>query len=156
MTAGRSPAETRREFLKGFVKWSFGLLLLLFSATVLRFLYPASIKKRELIFFPLLKEDDLPKRGVKKVDAVYERNHRRMAMRVFVVTSGDRVFALSASCSHLGCLVDWSRYKRQFICPCHGGKYDMEGNVISGPPPLPLQRMPLKMEDGTVSIGIKV
>jgi cytochrome b6-f complex iron-sulfur subunit len=148
--------ETRRDFLKSFVKWGFGSLFFLFGATVLRVLYPASIATRKLVFFPVFGEDDLPRRGVKKVEVAYERTGKTSTMRVFLVNKGGRVFALSSSCSHLGCLVDWSHQRGQFVCPCHGGKYDMNGDVISGPPPHSLARMPLKITDGTVYIGIKV
>lgn len=156
MTEGGCPIEARRNFLKGFVKWGFGLLFFSFGAGVFSFLYPASIKTRELVFFPLGTEDDLPKRGVRKVEVTYEKAGREMTMRVFLVNSGGAPFALSSSCTHLGCLVDWSRQRGQFLCPCHGGKYDINGNVLSGPPPLSLSRMPLKVEKGAVYIGIKV
>lgn len=155
LTDGGRPAESRRDFLRGFVKYGFGLLAFLYGAAVLRFLYPARVTRRQLRYHPLLKEDDIPRQGVKRVHLAYHRGEKTITMRVFLVNTGADLFALSASCSHLGCLVDWSRHKEQFICPCHGGKYDMRGNVIDGPPPLPLSRMPLKIEDGMVYTGIK-
>src|SRR5512143_3155194 len=54
--------------------------------------------------------------------------------------------ALSRVCTHLGCLVDYQKDKKRLLCPCHGGTYDLSGNVISGPPPKPLQQFPLKIE----------
>src|SRR5690242_9404595 len=51
--------------------------------------------------------------------------------------------ALSRVCTHLGCLVDYQKDKSRFLCPCHGGTYDLTGNVTSGPPPKPLQQFPL-------------
>lgn len=155
VTDSSPPVDSRREFLRGFVKAGFGLLALLYGATVLRFLYPSQITRRQLLYYPLLKEDDIPRQGVRRVHLAYDKEEKTITMRVFLVNTGADVFALSSSCTHLGCLVDWSRHKEQFICPCHGGKYDMRGNVIAGPPPLPLSRMPLKVEDGMVYIGVK-
>lgn len=147
--------DSRRDFLRGLVKSGFGLLAFLFGATLLRFMYPSHITRRQLRYYPLLGEDDIPRQGVRRVHLSYDKGEKTITMRVFLVNAGGDVFALSSSCSHLGCLVDWSRHKEQFICPCHGGKYDMRGNVVAGPPPLSLARMPLKVEDGMVYIGIK-
>lgn len=147
--------DSRRDFLRGLVKSGFGLLAFLFGAILLRFMYPSHITKRQLRYYPLLVEDDIPRQGVRRVHLSYDKGEKTITMRVFLVNAGGDVFALSSSCSHLGCLVDWSRHKEQFICPCHGGKYDMRGNVVAGPPPLSLARMPLKVEDGMVYIGIK-
>lgn len=147
--------QTRRDFLKKFVTRGFGLLALLFGAAGVRFLSPVKIPERRLEYYPLMKEDDLPKEGVRSIEVTYQKDRKDASMRVFVVNTGKELFALSASCSHLGCLVSWSRQKQQFLCPCHGGKYGITGEVISGPPPLPLSRMPLKIGDGMVSLGVR-
>jgi len=148
--------KTRRDFLRGFVKLGFAFLVLLFGSVSLRFLYPARIRKRSIHFFYILKEEELPKQGVKKVNMSYEKDQKKLTARIFVVNHSGRLYALSSTCSHLGCLVDWSRHKEQFLCPCHGGKYDIEGRVIDGPPPLPLAKMPLQIEDGMVYIGLAI
>lgn len=58
---------------------------------------------------------------------------------VYVVKHADGSFlALSNICTHLQCDVHWSAGLGEFICPCHGGMYDMDGNNIGGPPPQPL------------------
>ena len=79
-----------------------------------------------------------------------------MSAHVFLVGSKAGLIALSPVCSHLGCLISYDRNREEFICPCHGGRYDMEGRVTAGPPPAPLSRMPLEVRDGKVYIGIKV
>ena len=43
-------------------------------------------------------------------------------------------FALSAICTHKGCLVEWNRGEERLICPCHGAYFDLKGNVLGGPP----------------------
>ena len=61
--------------------------------------------------------------------------------------------AYSKVCTHLGCLVQFEPEKRVFICPCHAGTFDINGNVISGPPPRPLTRIPLRIEGDEIIIG---
>jgi cytochrome b6-f complex iron-sulfur subunit len=61
--------------------------------------------------------------------------------------------ALSRVCTHLGCLVDYQKDKKRLLCPCHAGTYDLSGNVISGPPPKPLQQFPIKIEGDSIIIG---
>ncbi|WP_041974504.1 ubiquinol-cytochrome c reductase iron-sulfur subunit [Geobacter sp. OR-1] len=63
------------------------------------------------------------------------------------------VIAFSAVCTHLGCIVQWQKDKGEFLCPCHAGRYTAQGAVISGPPPKPLQALPVKVANGTITIG---
>ena len=55
------------------------------------------------------------------------------ARRVCVVRDGDNLAAISTTCTHLGCIVAVS--ETGFACPCHGSRYDQDGNVTSGPAP---------------------
>jgi len=63
---------------------------------------------------------------------------------------GSNFVVLSATCSHLGCNVQWDGEAKQFYCPCHSGFFNRNGDVISGPPPRPLARLETKIEDGTL------
>ena len=63
------------------------------------------------------------------------------------------LLALSAVCPHLGCIVQWEKVKQEFICPCHAGYFTADGEVISGPPPGPLARLPFAVANGTVTVG---
>jgi cytochrome b6-f complex iron-sulfur subunit len=71
-----------------------------------------------------------------------------------VIHTKDKGFiALSRVCTHLGCLVNYDKERQILICPCHGGTYDLEGNVISGPPPSPLPKYTVRVVDGNIVIG---
>lgn len=66
--------------------------------------------------------------------------------------NGDLV-ALSAVCTHLGCIVQWQKEKQDFLCPCHAGHYTPDGVVVSGPPPRPLAKLPFTVANGTITVG---
>ena len=68
-------------------------------------------------------------------------------------TREDEVIAILAGCTHLGCIVTWDGNRNIFKCPCHEGRYDPDGKVISGPPPAPLKRHPAKVEDGKILLN---
>ena len=61
--------------------------------------------------------------------------------------------AFSLVCTHLACTVVWNSEKQEFHCPCHDGFFDAEGNVISGPPPSPLERWKTEVKGDKVIIG---
>jgi len=65
----------------------------------------------------------------------------------------DEVIAISATCTHLGCIVTWDDEQQIFKCPCHDGRYNPEGQVISGPPPAPLRRHKTKIEAGRILLA---
>jgi cytochrome b6-f complex iron-sulfur subunit len=62
-------------------------------------------------------------------------------------------FAVSAICTHLGCVVPWVRNSNKYICPCHGSQYDFTGKVIRGPAPLSLALAHVEdVGDGKISL----
>jgi Rieske Fe-S protein len=80
---------------------------------------------------------------------------RRMKERFAVipdVKAASGLAALSTTCTHLGCGVSWNGARKAFLCPCHGGEYGPGGEVLAGPPPRPLTRLPLVVSGGRVQL----
>lgn len=73
--------------------------------------------------------------------------------KVIVVNSGGTLTATTAVCTHLGCLVSWVEADNQYYCPCHGAKYTRNGEIISGPQPLPLKQYSARIEGGDIIIS---
>jgi Rieske Fe-S protein len=59
---------------------------------------------------------------------------------------------LSPICTHQGCIVKWRADRSLFVCPCHGGTFDAEGNRKSGPPQSPLAMLDYRVKDGQLLI----
>ncbi len=68
-------------------------------------------------------------------DGVVRFNKEKKA---YVIGTSSGVYALSAVCTHLGCITRYKSDERAIACPCHGSRFDVEGNVIHGPAPRPL------------------
>ena len=60
--------------------------------------------------------------------------------------AGGGVYALSAVCTHLGCITRYLSSEGVIACPCHGSRFDLEGNVVHGPAPHPLPWLEVKAD----------
>ncbi len=58
----------------------------------------------------------------------------------------------SNMCTHLSCRVTWKEDTSIYLCPCHDGRFNEEGEVVAGPPPKPLFEFEYKVEEGELSI----
>ena len=58
----------------------------------------------------------------------------------------------SPICTHLGCHYKWNPQTRHFECPCHASVFAIDGKVIGGPAPRPLDTLPHKIENGKLYV----
>ncbi len=134
----------RREFLKLLVS-ALGLTAVAsFVYPMVKFLAPTSgsTEAKQLA----LKKSEIPLGDAKEI--AYG------GTPVLIINRPVKGFiALSRVCSHLGCLVDYNKAQSKIICPCHGAQFDLEGNVLSGPPPKPLEKVQVKVEGDSIVIG---
>lgn len=106
-------------------------------------LFPAaSTVEATPVTFPLA---DLPLGGTKAV--TYG------GVSVLVLRTRESLRAFSLTCTHLGCTVEWQPGNKEFYCPCHDGRFDEFGEVLAGPPPLPLEQVAVRVEGETVIVG---
>jgi menaquinol-cytochrome c reductase iron-sulfur subunit len=70
-----------------------------------------------------------------------------------VKLAGQNVVAFGPQCTHLGCAYHWDERKSEFLCPCHNSVFSIDGKVVSGPAPRPLDRYSSKIENGKLLLG---
>lgn len=70
-----------------------------------------------------------------------------------VKTASGEIRAYSPVCTHLGCAYHWDAGKSDFLCPCHGSTFALDGTVLSGPAPRPLDRFETKVENARLWLG---
>lgn len=71
-------------------------------------------------------------------------------------SANEQVIAMSAACTHMGCIVHWSEEKHQFVCPCHDGRFSATGKPATGKTKYyaPLPRLETRIEDGKIYVKV--
>jgi cytochrome b6-f complex iron-sulfur subunit len=65
----------------------------------------------------------------------------------------DTIYALSTTCTHLGCTPNWLEREQKFKCPCHGSGFYITGINFEGPAPRPLERWAISVgDDGQIVV----
>jgi nitrite reductase/ring-hydroxylating ferredoxin subunit len=114
---------------------------------------PASERPRELVipqgeWFPVARLDEVPPGTVLPFTAGAVLGH--------LLNQGGTLVALSAVCTHMGCLLRWQAHTRQFLCPCHGATFGPDGVIQPTPEypyrPPPLPHLAVKVENGLVYV----
>ncbi len=78
-------------------------------------------------------------------------------LSIYVLTDDERTYqGLSNICTHLGCRVRWVGDQEAFFCPCHNATFSKTGQVLTGPPPAPLDRYELRVEEGQILVNLEV
>jgi cytochrome b6-f complex iron-sulfur subunit len=103
---------------------------------------PATTEEAKPVEFDL---SELPVGGTKQITYA--------GAPALVIRTPESVKAFSLVCTHLGCIVQWQQGKKEFYCACHDGRFDQFGEVVAGPPPVPLEEFPAKVEDNKVIVG---
>ena len=102
-----------------------------------RFLFPNVLSEpasKVTVGFP----DDFPEDKV--TDDFKDRN-------IWVVRHSGILYALSTTCTHLGCTPNWLAEAQKFKCPCHGSGFKITGVNFEGPAPRPLERWGISLDE---------
>jgi len=156
---GNDSEINRRKFMEIGIYSISGTIAAVSGVALTRFAIGPSFKKMKAKWIEIeLENNPNDSGGFERVVLEYEtkdgwltKNARTLAYVKRI--KEDEVIAVSAGCTHLGCIVTWDEENKIFKCPCHDGRYDAEGKVISGPPPSPLQRHKTKVEDGRILLS---
>ena len=137
---------SRRDFIDWIIRGGLFTTLAGMLLPALAYLWPVTRRGPAAGKKEVARVDDIPVWGSKKVVL------GGSALLVVRTPAGFKAF--SAICTHLGCIVFWDDRKREIACPCHAGFFDVEGRVISGPPPRPLPAHPVSVSDGKIFVEV--
>ena len=145
-------AQSVQPARRGFLNWLIGIGLLGWAASVL---YPVLRYLRPL--------SDVGAGGAVKLTkdevATLSKSHfviaRTGTRKVIVFEAGGELHALDAKCTHEGCTVQFVPGDSLVWCACHNGKFDLDGRVLSGPPPRPLAKWHVSREGDDVTLTME-
>jgi Rieske Fe-S protein len=141
------PLTKRRSFLSFFIGSTVVVAAVGVIYPVLKFLWPTpgrlALFRKKLVRIPL---DDVQ---VGRAIQVRYKN----APVVVIRPVAEKVVVLSASCTHLNCLVRWDEDTRRLICPCHGAIFDINGTPLRGPASRPLPPVLARVVGEEIVIG---
>ena len=151
-------SPTRRSFYIGFINAAMGLIgLALAAPAAIYLLFPPKPRKgqewvetADLSAIPTGTPTEISFQRT-QVDGWKVTNVKATAW--VVKNPNNDVVAFSPQCTHLGCAYHWDDPSHTFICPCHTSVFAMDGTVLSGPAPRPLDRFMTKIQSGKLEIG---
>lgn len=138
--------ESRRGLIRILLGSGFAASLAAFLYPVFRFMSPPAVAEASVNEVPGGKVQDLKPNSAKIV-----KFGSRPAILIRVSDTDWRAF--SAVCTHLNCTVQYQDQRRQIWCACHNGFYDLNGNVVSGPPPKALEEYVVRVRGAEVVIS---
>jgi menaquinol-cytochrome c reductase iron-sulfur subunit len=154
-----SPAgTTRRTFYLSFIYGAWGLITAALAIPAAFYLFFPPSNKRGPGWVDVGDVDAIPS-GMptevsfqrKRVDGWKVVSEKTTA---WVVRQGQsNVIAYGPQCTHLGCAYHWEEQSHTFLCPCHNSEFSLDGKVLSGPAPRPLDRYQVMVEAGRIKIG---
>lgn len=144
VTPGAMPDPGRRRVLNWFLGTSLGALVASMLYPVARFLTPPETETAATnqVDAGTANDPEFAAKGYKIV--------RFGAEPVIVVRVGETDFrAFSAVCTHLACIVEYRKANQIIQCNCHNGQFNLQGQVVGGPPPKPLPPFGVHIIAGT-------
>ena len=152
-TADSRPEKGRRGFLNWFLNTSVVALLAAVGYPVLRFISPPETPESTTnrVEAGPTNDPELLEKGYKIVRFGAE------PVLLIRLAQGD-LRAFAATCTHLDCIVEYQQVKKRIWCNCHNGEYNLQGQVVAGPPPKPLAKFEVHVlarsgEAGTIVIS---
>ena len=155
-----TPVGSRRTFFSWVTKVAAGLVGLGLAIPLAGYVISPALRRRARSWVDIGQFESLPEEMPTQLEYVTITKDGYLESKTQKVVwavkhSGGAVTVFSPLCTHLGCGYHWDTANRQFKCPCHGSTFDITGDVVAGPAPRALDRLPAKVEEGRVLILYK-
>ncbi|HVP47507.1 MAG TPA: ubiquinol-cytochrome c reductase iron-sulfur subunit [Bryobacteraceae bacterium] len=156
--AEAAPQTTRRRFYLTFIYGLWGAISAALAAPAFIYLFLPPKMRRESDW---VEAGDVSKLQLKNpVEMVFRKNavdgwkvSSEQQTAWVVKLSDQQIVAFGPQCTHLGCAYHWEERSSEFLCPCHSSVFSVDGKVVSGPAPRPLDRYDTKIENGKLLLG---
>ncbi len=145
---GSRPEPTRRRMIELFLSGGLLASFASFLYPILRYLVPPAVAE--------LGGDEIVAAKVAELKPNSSKIFRFGSRPGLLILNNDGTYtAMSATCTHLGCTVQYRNDLRQVWCACHNGIYDLNGRNVSGPPPRPLDKFEVHLRGDEVVVSRK-
>jgi len=151
---------SRRDVIKGTTAFIGGLIGAAIGLPSIAYLLSPSLRKTEdesVVDLGPLDKYPVGKPTLFEFTRTRVNGWERMGISygVFVLRqTGKDVRVFSDICTHLACRVSWHPDQQHYISPCHDGHFDVVGNVVSGPPPRPLDEFLTEVKNGNLFVTL--
>ena len=142
------PEPTRRRIIELFLGGGLLASFASFIYPILRYLVPPAVAE--------LGGDEIVAAKAAELKPNSSKIFRFGSRPGLLILNNDGTYtAMSATCTHLGCTVQYRNDLRQVWCACHNGIYDLNGRNVSGPPPRPLDKFDVHLRGDEVVVSRK-
>lgn len=136
----------RRSFLNYLLGTSVGATLVAIAYPILKFVIPPEIIEAAQTSVVAGKVNELPVNSGK----IFKFGNKP---GLIIHTADGQFKALSATCTHLDCIVQYQPDQKRIWCACHNGVYNLSGQNVSGPPPRPLDEYVVNVRGDEVHVS---
>ncbi len=148
---------SRRRFLGFLIGGISGVVGVAVATPLIGYFLSPAWRKSKPLLTPIATTDEIP--VGQPIYVTYEQRIRdgwyvtTLSKGAWVVNKDNNEFVIfDPRCTHLNCPYYWDKEEEIFKCPCHDGRFDIDGNVTGGPPPRPLDRLEFTIEEGNLNV----
>ncbi len=148
---------TRRKFLANVVGAIGGVIAAVVAVPLIGYFLSPTWGKSKPLLTPIANTSQIP--IGEPTFVTYEERIRdgwyisTLSKGAWVVNKDSEFIIFDPRCTHLNCPYYWDKQRQIFQCPCHDGRFDINGNVLGGPPPRPWDRLAFTIENDTILVG---
>ncbi|HUK39986.1 MAG TPA: Rieske (2Fe-2S) protein [Candidatus Acidoferrales bacterium] len=140
---------SRRNFLNWFLGTAAGAFAISVLYPISRYLIPPQVEESSArtVTLAIKPQDVKPNSG-----QIFRFGSQPA---ILIDTPAGQLKAFSATCTHLGCIVQYRPDLTQIWCACHNGHFDLNGRNVSGPPPKPLEEYAVNVRGDQIVVSKK-